>query len=98
MLVAENGKRIEVRLDRTGVGRAHVSGVGCDGTPWAEVQFTLVRDGVGWAVMPVPGTANATMINGRAVERKTPVKAGDVLAVGNAASGRFLTPLRIHLE
>jgi hypothetical protein len=75
-----------------------VSNVGYDAKPWAAVQFKLVREGATWLVEPVPGTVNDTLVNGRRIERRTVLKAGDTLAVGNAAKGVAVTPFKIRLE
>jgi eukaryotic-like serine/threonine-protein kinase len=97
VLEAPNGKHIEFRIDGN-LGQARVKSIGCDGAAWSAQQFRLVKAGAGWAVEPVAGTTNDTLLNGRRLTSRTALKSGDVLAVGNATTKTALTPFKVRLE
>lgn len=54
----------------------------------ARTQFKLSWEGNTCFVTPVPGTVNATAVNGSIIERKTELRQGDCLSVCGRASGK----------
>jgi serine/threonine protein kinase len=95
-LVGSAGQR-EIRLT-TMLGRAVVRGLTEDAQFWDTEQCRLVKDGDGWFVEPCPKAVNETLLNGRAVAGKTPVKDGDVIAVGRQAKKVIKGAVRLALS
>ena len=60
---------------------------GEDGQYAATVQYTLVREGDSWFIEPNPDATNETMLNGKMITEKTPLKPGDQIGVGREAKG-----------
>jgi hypothetical protein len=50
-----------------------------------------------WLVVPRPATTNETLLNGEAIAARTPIKDGDILAVGREAKGIVKLPLTIRV-
>lgn len=53
----------------------------------ADVQYTIVREGDSWFIDPTSGTTNETLLNGKKIVEKTPLKPGDQIGIGREAKG-----------
>lgn len=81
----------------TPVGSRICRTFGEDARFMAEPQFTLKRTASGpWAVVPTE-TPNETLLNGKTVTAETPLKTGDVLAVGRQAKGVVKLPMTVRI-
>jgi serine/threonine protein kinase len=90
------GGRLEFNIT-TPVGRALCKSLGEDAKYMSDPQFTLRRLESGqWVVVPV-AASNDTLLNGKAVTGETPLKAGDVLAVGREAKGIVKLPMTVTI-
>jgi len=79
---------------RTELGKAPARQFGADGEFWDHRQCVPERDaGQQWVVLPVAGTTNETLVNGRAVTARQSLRHGDVIAVGRQAKGVIKLPL-----
>ena len=85
---------LQHRTVRTELGKALVRQFGPDGEFWDNRQCVLERRDRGqWAVAPVTGTANETLVNGEALTGARPLLQGDRIAVGRQAKGLVKLPL-----
>lgn len=72
----------------TGIGKPVLQTLcGEDGRYASNVQYTLVREGSSWYVMPNPDAVNETLLNGKKIVEQTPLKPGDQLGVGREEKG-----------
>ncbi|HEX2187930.1 MAG TPA: protein kinase [Longimicrobiaceae bacterium] len=92
-LVGESGHAITVGV-RTPLGKHMVRQFGEDFNVWDTEQCAVERgpDGA-WQVVPNPGTTNETLLNGETLTGPSPLREGDVIAVGRAAKGVAKLPL-----
>ena len=63
-----------------------------------ERQFELQREVDEWFLVPLPGTRNATFLNGKVVESRSPLKAADTIAIGNATTGDVVLSLTVDFD
>jgi serine/threonine protein kinase len=92
-------KFLEFHAGRTAIGSRLGNTLGEDGRFLDEIQFTIIHQGDGcWRVLPAADTTNETLLNGKKIIAETPLKAGDVLAVGREAKKVQRLPLIVHLE
>lgn len=54
-----------------------------------RAQFKIGWEGDTCFVIPIPGTKNATAVNGSIIERKTELRQGDCLSVCGRSSGKL---------
>jgi hypothetical protein len=95
-LVGEGGRALEIGV-RTELGKHLALQFGADAEFWDTRQVILERlPDRRWQAVPVPGTANETLLNGEILVGPKPVKDGDVLAVGRKAKGISKLPLTIR--
>lgn len=95
-LVAASGQSLHLRI-RTTLGKALLGRLGSEAEFWDAVQCTVERRADGqWALNPERGTVNETLLNGAAVTTLTPLRDGDVLAVGRSAKGISKLPLTVR--
>ena len=95
-LVGEGGRALEIGV-RTEFGKHLAQQFGADAEFWDARQVILERlPDRRWQLVPVPGTANETLLNGEILVSPKPVKDGDVLAVGRKAKGITKLPLTIR--
>jgi hypothetical protein len=79
---------------RTELGKTLVRQFGPDGEFWDNRQCVLERNAAGqWIVSPIAGTANETLVNGRALAAPHGLRQGDLIAVGRQAKGVSKMPL-----
>lgn len=95
-LVGESGDVLRCSI-RTTVGRHLCAALGPDSQYCDELQFTVIPSPSGWQVSPNPGARNETLLNGKAIDGITPLRDGDVLAVGREARGVVKLPMRVKL-
>jgi serine/threonine protein kinase len=92
-LIAPDGRSLRIGV-RTELGKAVVRQFGPDGEFWDHRQCVLERHDKGqWAIAPVAGTANETLVNGEALTSSRPLRHGDLIAVGRQAKGIVKLPL-----
>lgn len=95
-LVGASGHAMSVGV-RTPLGKHMVRQFGEDFAVWDTEQCVLERGAEGtWRIVPVPGTTNETLLNGRAVTAPGTLHEGDVIAVGRAAKGIARLPLTVR--
>ena len=95
-LVSEAGRALEIGV-RTELGKHLARQFGADAEFWDTRQVVLERlPDRRWQLVPVPGTANETLLNGEILVAPRPVKDGDVIAVGRKAKGIAKLPLTIR--
>lgn len=70
------------------VGRPLLSQIVAKAGVAERAQFKIGWEGDACFVTPVPGTKNATAVNGSIIERKTELRQGDCLSVCGRSSGR----------
>ena len=81
---------------RTAVGKNLARQFGSDAEFWDDRQCVLERGAdQRWHVVPVPGTANETLLNGETLAAPQPLHEGDVIAVGRKAAGIVKLPLTV---
>lgn len=97
VLRSERGADIRLRI-RTVVGKHLLRTFGEDSRFWDAEQLTLEPKNGRWWALPKMGAPNETMLNGKAITAPTPLKTGDVLAVGREAKGVMKLPLTIQLD
>jgi len=96
-LIDTAGKEIRIGI-RTDIGKNILRIFGDDSRYSDDLQFTLEMESPGkWLVVPRPATTNETLLNGKAIAARTPIKDGDILAVGREAKGIVKLPLTIRI-
>jgi serine/threonine protein kinase len=95
-LVGPAGARIDFRV-QSDFGSALCKQLGGEARYWSGKQVSFVRTEEGWVVEPATGTTNETLLNGRAVKARTPLKSGDVLAVGNESKRIMKSPFTVRI-
>jgi serine/threonine protein kinase len=95
-LQAPDGRTLKVRV-RTELGKPLMRQFGAEAAYWDEAQCSVERAASGqWTVKPLGKTANATLLNGRALTGPQGLSEGDSLAVGNAAKALIKLPLIVR--
>ncbi len=95
-LVAGDGRALQIAV-RTELGKALVRQFGADGEFWDSRQCVIERpDGTHWVITPVAGTANETLVNGKAIGAAQALRQGDQIAVGREAKGVIKLPLTVR--
>ena len=95
LLRGGGGQALQVGV-RTAVGKHLARQFGSDAEFWDERQCVLERrPDQRWQVVPVPGTANETLLNGEVLAAPQPLHEGDVIAVGRKAAGIVKLPLTV---
>ncbi len=88
---------LKMRIE-TAVGRNMLKPVSPDAQYMESEQFKIHRvDGRAWAVSPVPGTPNETLLDGHKLTATTVLRDGMRIAVGNSAKGIEKLPLVVRL-
>ena len=92
-LVSPDGRAIQIGV-RTELGKALLRQLGPDGEFWDNRQCVLERrDGRQWSIVPVAGTANETLVNGKTLVAAQLLRQGDQIAVGRQAKGVLKLPV-----
>jgi hypothetical protein len=92
-LIGDGGRALQFGV-RTEVGKHLARQFGSDAEFWDARQCIFERRGdQRWQVVPVPGTANETLLNGEVLAAPQTLHEGDVIAVGRKASGIVKLPL-----
>jgi eukaryotic-like serine/threonine-protein kinase len=92
-LLGPGGRTLQIGV-RTELGKALVRQFGPDGEFWDATQCVLERNARRqWVVSPVAGTANETLLNGKALTAPSVLRQGDLIAVGREAKGVIKLPL-----
>ena len=82
---------------RTELGKHLARQFGSDAEYWDAPQCVLERlPDRRWQIVPVPGTANETLLNGEVLSAPRPLHEGDVIAVGRKAKGIVKLPLTVR--
>ena len=93
--LASGGQALQIGV-RTAVGKRLARQFGSDAEFWDERQCVLERrPDQRWQVVPMPGTANETLLNGEILAAPQPLHEGDVIAVGRKATGVVKLPLTV---
>ncbi len=93
--LTSGGQALQIGV-RTAVGKHLARQFGSDAEFWDERQCVLERrPDQRWQVVPVPGTANETLLNGEVLATPQPLHEGDVIAVGRNATGVVKLPLTV---
>ena len=93
--LASGGQALQIGV-RTAVGKHLARQFGSDAEFWDERQCVLERrPDQRWQVVPMPGTANDTLLNGEILAAPQPLHEGDVIAVGRKATGVVKLPLTV---
>jgi len=79
------------------IGRDLLARLGPDAQFASTVQFRLVKDGAAWFVEHVAQGGNETLLNGRKVEGRVRLSAGDRIAIGNSARAIEKLPMRVEV-
>jgi hypothetical protein len=94
-LVGSGGRALQLGV-RTEVGKHLVGQFGSDAEFWDARQCVLERrPDRRWQIVPVPGVANETLVNGERVVAPQVLREGDVIAVGRKAAGIVKLPLTV---
>jgi len=94
-LVGSGGRALQLGV-RTEVGKHLVAQFGNDAEFWDARQCVLERrPDRRWQIVPVPGAANETLVNGELVVAPQVLREGDVIAVGRKAAGIVKLPLTV---
>jgi serine/threonine protein kinase len=92
-LFGSGGRTVQFGV-RTELGRALVRQFGSDGEFWDARQCVLERrPGGQWVVVPVVGTTNETLVNGKTLRTPHALCDGDLIAVGRQDKGVIKLPL-----
>ena len=80
------------------IGSAHLSSWSQDvGKFLSRKQFKFTsKDGL-WLVEHVPGASNASYLDGKRIVGPTPIRDGQVIAVGNADGTVIKFPIRLRV-
>ena len=93
-----DGKPVLKMRIETAVGRNMLKPVSPDAQFMESQQFKIHRvDGKAWAVSPIPGTPNETLVDGKKLTATTELRDGMRIAVGNSAKGIEKLPLVVRL-
>jgi len=93
--LASAGHALQIGV-RTAVGKQLARQFGSDAEFWDERQCVLERrPDRRWQIVPVPGTANETLLNGEVLAAPQLLHEGDVIAVGRKATGVVKLPLTV---
>jgi serine/threonine protein kinase len=94
--LVSGGEALQIGV-RTAVGKHLARQFGSDAEFWDERQCVLERrpDQL-WQIVPVPGTANETLLNGEVLAAPQPLHEGDVIAVGRKATGVVKLPITVR--
>ncbi len=96
-LLFEGKSVLKMRIE-TAVGRSMLKPVSPDAQFMESPQFKIHKlDGKAWAVSPVPGTPNETLLDGKKLTGPTELRDGMRIAVGNSAKGIEKLPLIVRL-
>lgn len=94
-----DGRPVLKMAIETAVGRNMLKPVSPDAQYMETQQFRIHRvDGKAWAVSPMPGTPNETLLDGKKLTATTVLRDGMRLAVGNSAKGIEKLPLIVRLS
>ena len=94
-LVGHGGRALQVGV-RTEVGKHLVRQFGSDAEFWDARQCVLERrPDRRWQIVPMPGAANETLLNGELLVAPQVLHEGDVIAVGRKAAGIVKLPLTV---
>lgn len=96
-LLFEGKPVLKMRIE-TAVGRNMLKPVSPDAQFMESQQFKIHKlDGKAWAVSPIPGTPNETLVDGKKLTATTELRDGMRIAVGNSAKGIEKLPLVVRL-
>jgi hypothetical protein len=96
-LLFEGKSVLKMRIE-TAVGRSMLKPVSPAAQFMESPQFKIHKlDGKAWAVSPVPGTPNETLLDGKKLTGPTELRDGMRIAVGNSAKGIEKLPLIVRL-
>ena len=95
-MIGEGGNELAVNIE-TVLGRHLCASFGADSKYLDVKQFILQPEGDSWLLIPVKGTSNETLRNGKAVTSPTLLKDGDVLAVGREEKNVAKLPLTVQI-
>jgi serine/threonine protein kinase len=96
-LLFEGQPVLKMRIE-TAVGRNLLKPVSPDAQFMESEQFKIHRmDGAAWAVSPLPGTPNETLVDGKKLTATTVLRDGMRIAVGNSSKGIEKLPLIVRL-
>lgn len=97
-LLFEGKPVLKMRIE-TAVGRNMLKPVSPDAQFMESQQFKIHRvDGKAWAISPIPGTPNETLVDGQKLTATTELRDGMRIAVGNSAKGIEKLPLVVRLS
>ena len=86
-LLGATAKTIKANI-KTDIGKYNLQDLCGEDAKYADTkQYTLLREGDSWFVIPNPDAPNETLLNGKKIVEKTPVKPGDKLGVGREEKG-----------
>jgi serine/threonine protein kinase len=93
-------KHVALRINiDTVVGRQMLKSLHDDAQFLADAQFRIHRTaGGGWAISPLPGTINETLLDGQKLDTTTALKEGMRIAVGNSAKHVEKLPLLVRMR
>lgn len=92
-LLGPDGRVLQLAV-RTELGKSLVRQFGSDGDFWDQRQCVLERNaGRQWVVLPVEGTTNETLVNGKTLTAPLALRHGDLIAVGRQEKGVIKMPL-----
>jgi hypothetical protein len=61
----------------------------------ADQQFVVDKADDGWYIESVPGTTNATLLNGAVLATRTKLAVGDTIGVGSAVSRKSKLDMQV---
>lgn len=94
VLVGPSGEQLAFNVS-TEFGRALATRGGGEPEVWSAKQFHLHRSEKGWEVEHTSGATNETLLNGARLRARSPLKANDVIAVGNTSKGVVRSPFKV---
>ena len=94
-LLGQGGRALQLGV-RTEVGKHLVRQFGSDAEFWDARQCVLERrPDRRWQIVPLPGAANETLLNGELLVAPQVLHEGDVIAVGRKSAGIVKLPLTV---
>jgi eukaryotic-like serine/threonine-protein kinase len=97
-LHATNGKMLHANVDVV-IGKRLCHDFGEDAKFLDECQMKIVRvEKSGWFVEPNLKAANETILNGKSVVVRTPLRSGDVLGVGRESRKIIKLPMTVQVK
>ena len=82
----------------TRVGRSQLSKLG-EGSKYSNRrQFIVRRRDKNWYIEPLPDTTHQTLLNDKAVIKRSEISNGDVISIGDEAKNVSVFPMKVEID